>query len=129
MNGILTLIRSLKIGVFRQSKGKKNAVCNSDSADSTYIVQGIRNRVADMVTGVNSDDRLVSVAANIRDLSCYKRIMIKVFILIFILIAAFDWCLTVAASRYDREVEHHDDRRAEIIHSEPVEDHRNRRRD
>lgn len=50
--------------------------------------------------------------------------MIKVFILIFILIAAFDYCLMVAASRYDREVEHYDDRRAEIIHSDQVEDPR-----
>ena len=55
--------------------------------------------------------------------------MIKVFILIFILVAAFDYCITVAANRYDREVEHYDDRRAEVLHSEQVENHRDRRRD
>lgn len=104
-------------------KGEKNAVCNSDSADSTYIVQGIRNRVADMVTGVHSDDHLVSVGGNTSDLGCYRKIMIKVFILIFIMIAAFDYCLMVAASRYDREVEHHDDRRTEVLHSEQAENH------
>lgn len=105
-------------------RGKKNAVCNSDSADSAYIVQGVRPCVSDMVTGVHSDDHLVSVGDSTSDLGCYRKIMIKVFILIFILIAAFDYCLMVAASRYDREVEHYDDRRAEIIHSDQVEDPR-----
>ncbi len=70
MNGILTLIRSLKIGVFRQSKGEKNAVCNSGSADSTYIVQGIRTRAADMAPGVHSNDHLVSVGVSTSDLGC-----------------------------------------------------------